>query len=80
MRLAGHETGTVPVEEMEGVAGEVRSVVIAVDAEELREWKGSQTERFVEEHESGCGWVLAALLGGLVVRFIVEGLGLWPWL
>ncbi len=40
MRLAGQETRTVPVDEMEGVAGEVRSLVIAVDGDELREWMG----------------------------------------
>ena len=40
MRLAGQETGSVPAPEMEGVAGEVRSLVMALDEQELREWMG----------------------------------------
>jgi len=40
MRLTRQETGTVPAPEMEGVAGEVRSLVMELDAEELREWMG----------------------------------------
>lgn len=41
--------------------------------------KRSETEKLLERNEGLVPWVLAALLGGLVVRFILEALGLWPW-
>lgn len=43
-------------------------------------WKGSQSEKLLEENEGVVRWVLVALGAGLAVRFILEALGLWPWL
>ena len=43
-------------------------------------WKGSETEKLLQENEGLVRWVLVVVLGGLVVRFILEALGLWPWL
>ena len=77
--VARRHGDSVPVEGMEGVAGEVRSLVVALDAEELREWMGSLTERFIEENEGLFRWLLIFSIGGLAVRFVVEGLGLWRW-
>ncbi len=42
-------------------------------------WKGSETEKFVNEHEDFFRWLLWLIIGGLVVRFVLEGFGLWPW-
>lgn len=46
---------------------------------QLANWKGSLTERFIEEHEGFFRWLLIFAIGGLVARFVLEGLGLWPW-
>lgn len=45
----------------------------------MAKWKGSLSERFIEENEGFFRWVLIFIIGGLVVRFVLEGFGLWPW-
>jgi len=38
-------------------------------------WKGSQTEKFIKEHETFFCWLLVALIAGFVVRLIPDFLG-----
>jgi hypothetical protein len=45
----------------------------------VAKWRGSYTERFLEEHEDAFRWLMVLLGIGLVVRFLLEGVGLWPW-
>jgi hypothetical protein len=45
----------------------------------VAKWKGSETEKFINEHEDFFRWLLWLIIGGLVVRFVLEGFGLWPW-
>jgi len=45
-----------------------------------REFLGSgRTEKFLEEHEDAFAWFMLFLIGGLVLRFVLEALGAWPW-
>ena len=34
---------------------------------------------FLEDHEREFRWLMFLIGGGLVVRFVLEYLGLWPW-
>ena len=45
----------------------------------MAKWRGSLTERFLEDHEREFRWLMFVVGAGLVARFILEGLGLWPW-
>jgi len=42
-------------------------------------WKGSYSENFLEDHEDAFRWLMLLIGGGLVVRFVLESLGAWPW-
>ena len=45
-----------------------------------REFLGSsQTEKFLEEHEDAFAWFMLFIIGGLVLRFVLEALAAWPW-
>ena len=45
-----------------------------------REFLGSgRTEKFLEEHEDAFAWFMLFIIGGLVLRFVLEALGAWPW-
>ena len=45
-----------------------------------REFLGSgRTEKVLEEHEDASRWFVLLIGGGLVVRFVLETLGAWPW-
>ena len=45
-----------------------------------REFLGSgQTEKFMEEHEDAFRWLMLFIIGGLVLRFVLETPGAWPW-
>ena len=39
----------------------------------------SQTEKCLEEHEDAFRWFVLLIGGGLVLRFVLEALGAWPW-
>ena len=39
----------------------------------------SQTEKCLEEHEDAFRWFVLLIRGGLVVRFVLDALGAWPW-
>jgi len=44
------------------------------------EFLGSgRTEKSLEEHEDAFRWFVLFIIGGLVVRFLLEALGAWPW-
>ena len=45
----------------------------------MAKWRGSLTKRFLEEHEDAFRWLMLLVGGGLVVRFVLEYLGVWPW-
>ena len=38
----------------------------------MARWRGSQTERFLEEHEGCFRWFVLAIGLGLVLRFLLE--------
>jgi hypothetical protein len=42
-------------------------------------WKGSFFERLIQEHEDEFAWFTLILVGALVLRFVLEDLGAWPW-
>lgn len=45
----------------------------------MARWHGSQTERFLEEHEGCFQWLALALGVGLVLRFLYDYLSGTPW-
>ena len=41
----------------------------------MARWRGSESERFLQEHEGCFRWLALAVGVGLVVRFLAEFLG-----
>jgi len=39
----------------------------------------SQTEKCLEDHEDAFRWLMLLIGGGLLLRFVLETLGAWPW-
>jgi hypothetical protein len=42
-------------------------------------WKGSFFDRLIQEHEHEFARFMLFLIGALVLRFVLEALGAWPW-
>ena len=42
-------------------------------------WKGSFFDRLIEERQGEFAWFMLILIGLLVLRFVLEALGAWPW-
>lgn len=63
----------------------VRPLVRSMDAEELNEWIHFgemlllRRQRLIQEHEDEFAWFMLILTGLLVLRFVLEALGAWPW-
>ena len=41
----------------------------------MAKWKGSQTEKFIKEHETFFFWLLVALIAGFVVPLTLDFVG-----
>jgi len=42
-------------------------------------WKGSYFDRLMQQHEDAFAWFMLLIGGGLLLRFVLESLGAWPW-
>ena len=42
-------------------------------------WKDSFFDRLIEEHKDEFARLMLILIGALVLRFVLEDLGAWPW-
>jgi len=45
----------------------------------VAKWRGSYSEKFMEDHEDAFRWLMLLIGGGLLLRFVLETLGAWPW-